>query len=79
MTMEVEGVAPPAGARDDGLIARARRGDRLVFSGVGPGDSVTPGMDQSTPIYVINADGTGRRWLAEGEFPAWSPAARGPG
>ena len=25
-------------------------------------------------IFVINADGTGRRWLSNGEFPAWSPA-----
>ena len=27
----------------------------------------------SYSIYVVNIDGTSKRWLAEGEFPAWSP------
>jgi hypothetical protein len=24
-------------------------------------------------IHVINADGSDRRWLADGEYPAWAP------
>ncbi len=27
----------------------------------------------SYAISVVNADGTGLRWLANGEFPAWAP------
>ena len=27
-------------------------------------------------IYVMNLDGTGKRWLTDGEFPAWAPVPR---
>ena len=27
-------------------------------------------------IYVMNVDGTDRRWVADGEFPAWAPLPR---
>jgi len=57
-------------------------GSRLVVSEAGSPmfagrpDFSNAGFD-SYSIYVINADGTGRRWLAEGEYPAWSPASGG--
>ena len=32
-------------------------------------------FDQRTySVHVVNADGSNRRWLAKGEFPAWAPA-----
>jgi Tol biopolymer transport system component len=35
------------------------------------GDNARP--DERPGIYVMNSDGTGRRWLAAGERPKWSP------
>jgi Tol biopolymer transport system component len=48
-------------------------GSQLVFSGRGPS---VPGSAQgwrSTAIYVVDADGSDQRWLANGDYPAWSP------
>ena len=47
-------------------------GSRLVFSGPGPTIPGSPD-NRSTAIYVIDADGTDQRWLADGDYPAWSP------
>jgi Tol biopolymer transport system component len=59
-------------------------GTRLVFSRPAlpiPG-APTPGLEQDPiaeqhRIYVINADGTGTRWLADGEYPVWTPNSGG--
>jgi WD40 repeat protein len=48
-------------------------GSQLVLSG--PGASF-PGAPQGfvrAAIYVIDSDGTDQRWLADGDYPAWSP------
>lgn len=47
-------------------------GSRLVFSGPGPSIPGAPG-NRSTAIYLVDADGTDQRWLADGDYPAWSP------
>jgi len=47
-------------------------GSQLVFSGLGPAIPGAPD-NGSTAIYVIDADGTNQRWLADGDYPAWSP------
>jgi Tol biopolymer transport system component len=49
-------------------------GSQLVYSSPGP---TVPGSDaqawRTTAIYVVDADGSDQRWLADGDYPAWSP------
>jgi Tol biopolymer transport system component len=47
-------------------------GSKLVFSGVGEAIAESPPTWDPPSIYVVNADGTGMRWLADGEYPDWS-------
>jgi Tol biopolymer transport system component len=51
-------------------------GSQLVFSRSG---SPIPGAPSRVPlqhsIYLIDADGSGYRWLADGEYPVWAPAS----
>jgi Tol biopolymer transport system component len=48
-------------------------GSQLVYSGPGPSVPGSPRGWKSTAIYVIDADGSDQRWLADGDYPAWSP------
>jgi Tol biopolymer transport system component len=57
----------------DGLTADwSPDGSQLVYSAPGPGSIVDSDFD-ATSVYIVNADGTGTTWLAEGDNPAWSP------
>jgi Tol biopolymer transport system component len=47
-------------------------GSQLVFSDVGGAISESPPTWDPPSIYIVNADGTGLRWLADGEYPDWS-------
>jgi Tol biopolymer transport system component len=47
-------------------------GSQLVFSGDGEAIAESPPTWDPPSIYVVNADGTGLRWLADGEYPDWS-------
>jgi Tol biopolymer transport system component len=47
-------------------------GSQLVYSGPGPSVPGSPRGWKSTAIYVIDADGSDQRWLADGDYPAWS-------
>jgi dipeptidyl aminopeptidase/acylaminoacyl peptidase len=53
-------------------------GSQLVFSDSGSTASVDPPTWDPPSIHVVNADGTGVRWLTDGEFPDWSPIDKGP-
>jgi Tol biopolymer transport system component len=50
-------------------------GSRLVVSA--PGTQIDDGRYQAgvsvSAIYIVDADGSNRRWLADGDYPAWSP------
>lgn len=48
-------------------------GSQLVFAGRGVPIPGAPTEAQATAIYVIDADGTDQRWLADGDYPTWSP------
>jgi Tol biopolymer transport system component len=45
---------------------------QLVFSDGGGAIAESPPTWDPPSIYVVNADGTGLRWLADGEYPDWS-------
>ena len=45
---------------------------KLVFSDIGGAVAESPPTWDPPSIYVVNADGTGVRWLADGEYPDWS-------
>jgi len=47
-------------------------GSQLVYSAHAAITVVDSDYD-ATSIYIVNADGTGRTWLANGDYPAWSP------
>jgi Tol biopolymer transport system component len=47
-------------------------GSQLVFSDGGGAMAESPPTWDPPSIYVVNADGTGLRWLADGEYPDWS-------
>lgn len=47
-------------------------GSQLVFSDIGGAVAESPPTWDPPSIYVVNADGTGVRWLADGEYPDWS-------
>jgi Tol biopolymer transport system component len=57
----------------DGLtIDWSPDGSQLVYSA--PGPHLVLDSDVRRPaIYIVNADGTGTTWLADGDYPAWSP------
>jgi Tol biopolymer transport system component len=47
-------------------------GLQIVFSGGGEVIAESPPTWDPPSIYVVNRDGTGLRWLADGEYPDWS-------
>jgi Tol biopolymer transport system component len=47
-------------------------GLQIVFSGGGEAMAESPPTWDPPSIYVVNKDGTGLRWLADGEYPDWS-------
>jgi len=47
-------------------------GSQLVYSAPASISMVDSDYN-ATSIYIVNADGTGRTWLADGDYPAWSP------
>ena len=47
-------------------------GSQLVFSDSGGAIAESPPTWDPPSIYVVKADGTGLRWLADGEYPDWS-------
>jgi Tol biopolymer transport system component len=47
-------------------------GSQLVFSDSGGAIAESPPTWDPPSIYVVNADGTDLRWLADGEYPDWS-------
>jgi len=55
-------------------------GRQLVVTGAGPLiDGASEGSSAArrrTSIYVVNADGSNRRWIADGDYPAWAPGSR---
>jgi Tol biopolymer transport system component len=57
----------------DGLtIDWSPDGSQLVYSA--PGPHLVLDSDVRRPaIYIVNADGTGATWLADGDYPTWSP------
>jgi Tol biopolymer transport system component len=55
---------PGAWSPDGGRLAFARTINRLGSGGA---------LRSGTTIWVVKADGTGARRIAEGRFPAWSP------
>jgi Tol biopolymer transport system component len=63
------------GPADDSSInhfAWSPDGSQLVFSDGGGAIAESPPTWDPPSIYVVNADGTGLRWLADGEYPDWS-------
>jgi hypothetical protein len=76
-----------AGGSHIGLVAADGSGVQVEISGdwfdwspdgsqlvVSAPDAVIDGSThRSDVIYVVDADGSHRRWLADGEFPQWSP------
>ena len=48
-------------------------GSQLVFSAPGPTIVGAPSHYRSSSIFISNVDGTGSRWIADGDYPAWSP------
>jgi hypothetical protein len=44
----------------------------VVFSDAGRAQSGVPPTWDAPSIYIMNADGTGLHWLADGEYPDWS-------
>lgn len=45
---------------------------QIVFSDFGGVASEDPPTWDPPSVYVMNTDGTGLRWLADGEYPDWS-------
>jgi Tol biopolymer transport system component len=64
----------PGSGNDNGIhdFAWSPDGSQLVFSDNGRAVAESPPTWDPGSIYVVNADGTGRRWLADGEYPDWS-------
>jgi WD40 repeat protein len=70
-----ERVIREPGPRNDNSInhfAWSPDGSQLVFSDVGGAVAENPPTWDPPSIYIVNADGTGLRWLADGEYPDWS-------
>lgn len=67
-------IREPGPGRDNWInhFAWSPDGSQLVFSGGGEAITESPPTWDPPSIYVVNADGTGLRWLADGEYPDWS-------
>ena len=48
-------------------------GSQLVVSALGAAIPGAPQTFKRSAIYVIDSDGTNRRWLTDGAYPAWAP------
>jgi Tol biopolymer transport system component len=46
-------------------------GSQLVVSA--PGAQIDGSPYRKSAVYVVDADGSNRRWLADGDHPQWSP------
>ena len=64
----------PGPGNDDWInhFAWSPDGSHLVFSASGEAITERPPTWDPPSVYVVNADGTGLRWLADGEYPDWS-------
>ena len=62
------------GPGNDGVtdFAWSPDGSQLVFSDSGGAITENPPTWDPPSIYVINVDGTGERWIADGEYPDWA-------
>jgi Tol biopolymer transport system component len=67
-------IRDPGPGKEDWInhFAWSPDGSQLFFSDVGEAVAESPPTWDPPSIYVVNADGTGLRWVADGEYPDWS-------
>jgi hypothetical protein len=80
-TSPVRGVAAAADGSEERVISEPGPGnDNWInhfawFSDIGGAIAESPPTWDPPSIYVVNADGTGLRWLADGEYPDFPTSA----